>query len=190
MRHLAIVALFLSTGTGCVIVNPRNVQVGGSYDGGVARVRENPGEAPYAAALHRVLRQQRRVADEFQQQDWNDLADESNDWASYTRVLAGYADTTNDPRRFRSYCDQLLAQSEAMRTGAVRRDPMMCDRALRGSDPILNRLSQEFPTQVNQAQASPPPPAGPATSVYPPPARPTTPPPPTPRPQPSRSAVP
>jgi hypothetical protein len=157
---------------GCVIINPGDVQVATSPSPAVvATPRPSAARTAYGPTLERVLRQQGKVIDELQQRDWKDVLDEASDWTEQIRVLSGYAHATHDPVRFQAYCDRLLAQTQAIREAALRRDPVRCHGAIHGCDAVLDQLSREFPTHVGPT-ASPAPPYPPPVGASPGGARP------------------
>ncbi len=167
-------AVLISPLAGCVIVNPGELQVSASPS---PRVVSSPGHGEartaYGPALERVLRQEQKVIDELQQRDWNDVLEETSEWTEQVRSLSGYASTTHDPARFRAHCDRLLAQIQGIRDAALRQDPVACHGAIHSCDPVLDRLSREFPSrQVPVASVPPPASASPAPAGGPRPSDP------------------
>ncbi len=156
MRKLVDLSAVLLAVSGCVMVNPSDVQISASpVPVVVGEPRPAVPETAYAHGLRKVLRQQETVAKEFSKRDWHELSQEANDWAAYTRELQGYAHTSADPARFRRYCDQLLQQIRRIDDAAARRDGPGCEQAIRGCDPILNQLSRDFPTAIVPAAPAP-----------------------------------
>jgi hypothetical protein len=100
---------------------------------------------PYAAALDRVMRQQRSVENELRKRDWKDLREKVEDWQKYARRLVGAAETSHDPARMRELCEQLLTRLDAMHRAARGQEGAAVEKALDEVAPILNRLSSEFP---------------------------------------------
>ena len=121
---------------------------------------------PYGPDLERVVKQEEKVVKRLQKQDWKGLLEDTTTWTQQVRTLAGYSHTTYDPARFRTYCDQLLVQTQSIRDAALHQDPVACNTAILGCDPVLNRLSSEFPPDASMATvvASPPPAPAPAPS--------------------------
>ena len=99
----------------------------------------------YGPELEAVIKQQDKVFREIRKQHWSRVVDEAVTWTEQTRVLSGYAGASHDPARFQMYCEQLLAQVQAVRDSAVREDSVHCEQAFRACDPILNRFSRDFP---------------------------------------------
>jgi hypothetical protein len=164
------IAAFLSISCGCVVVNPKGDVKMSALPESFAfwKHSSSSGKMPYASTLRRVVDQQDKVVKKLQRQDWTGLVNETNTWTDDIRTLSGYANTTPDPNRFRIYCDQLLAQTQAIRDGALHQDPIACNNAVRGCDPVLNRMASDFPTEGPVMVASPaspaPPPGSPTRS--------------------------
>ena len=137
---------------GCVMVNPSNVHMGGVM---ASPSPSDPGsassslrETAYASSLKRVIHQEEKVVKKLQERDWEDLLKESSTWMEDTRKLLGYADTSQDPARFRQYGNELLVAMEGVRTTAQAHDASGCQLAIRRCDPILDRFSRDFPLSV------------------------------------------
>jgi len=150
---LAMICVVMLTTTGCIIVNPSEVSLSASpVPIVVASAEPSEPQTPYGPALKRVIHQQHKVVEALDECDWAEVIDEAGDWTEYIRVLSGYADTTHDRALFRQCCDQLLAQIKQIRDAAIRRDAVRCQTAIRGCDPIMDKLSREFP--VTRAAAA------------------------------------
>lgn len=136
--------LFLALG-GCLNVDTRipDVQINtpSGYSGGSSNERRTP----YGKELEKVLGQEKDVAKELKKRNWDDLADELNDWVNYTRKLMGKADTSRNPARMKDYCKQLLAEMETMQRAGRAHDAKAVQAGLDRVNPWLNRLSAEFP---------------------------------------------
>ncbi len=100
---------------------------------------------PYASALDRVLRQQTAVEKELRKRDWKELREKLDDWQKQVRKLNGMADTSDHPARLRELCEQLLARVDAMRRATRSQDAAGVQKSLDEAEPILNRMSSEFP---------------------------------------------
>lgn len=137
---LATAAVFACSG--CVVVNPSNVSVGGFS---TRRGDPGPPETPYASALRDVIEQQAAVRTEINDRDWVEAGEEIDDWAQLVRKLVGYADTSRDPIRFRAYGNELLGAIERLRLAVGRQDAQAAVNALNACDPILNKFSRDFP---------------------------------------------
>lgn len=138
--------------TGCVVVNPANVSVGGVL--GSPEYRPAAGADPtvretaYAHDLRKVIRQQDGVVKALQKHDWEELTDEATDWSKYTRILMGQAETSHDPGRFRRQTNELLSAQGELLQAAHRRDAARCEAALSRCGRLLDRLSIDFPQTV------------------------------------------
>ncbi len=152
-----LVVATLAACTGCVVVNPSNVRVSGFNS---SRADSGPPAAPYASALQNVIEQQSAVRAELDARDWVEVNEEIDDWVTETRKLMGYADTAHDPKRFRAYCNELLAAFEPLRQAAARQDPVAARERLEACNPILNRFSRDFPLT-----ATTPPPSHPTSDA-------------------------
>src|SRR4029079_5222196 len=143
------IAALLSISCGCVVVNPKgDVKMSALPDSFALWKHDgSTNKTTYGPTLRRVQEQQDKVVKKLQRQDWTGLVKETNTWTDDVRTLSGYANTTPDPNRFRTYCDQLLAQTQAIRDAALHQDPIACNNAVRGCDPVLNQLSRDFPTE-------------------------------------------
>ncbi len=137
-----LVAETLLACTGCVVVNPSNVRVSGFNSD---RADSGPPATPYASTLQSVIEQQSAVRTELDARDWVEAGEEIDDWVTDTRKLMGYADTTHDPRLFRAYCNELLAAFEPLHRAVARQDPVAARERLEACNPILNKLSRDFP---------------------------------------------
>ena len=158
IRYPLVCAALLSCG-GCVTVNPSNVHVSGILGSSSPPAPASPAagvrEPAYAHALKKVIHQQEKVAKELERRDWSELADESNDWIEYVRSLIGYADTSQNPAKFRQRANALLSATQALRRTAGQRDARACERALEACDPPLNQLCRDFPLVVTPARQAP-----------------------------------
>ncbi|HSW47206.1 MAG TPA: hypothetical protein VLM89_16705 [Phycisphaerae bacterium] len=159
----SLVAILLLWLTGCLAVNPSNVNV--NVGGFGSPRRDTPPRTPYASALRDAIEQQGAVRVQLNDGDWADAADEVNDWLQYTRTLLGHAETSHDPAKFRAYGNELLAAIERLRQAIARHDMRASQDALRACDPILDKLSRDFPLTA----PSPCPAASPSNNQAPPP---------------------
>ncbi|MBP7936032.1 MAG: hypothetical protein KA354_15420 [Phycisphaerae bacterium] len=148
--------LTATVAAGCVLVNPSNVHLGAVM---ASPSPSEPGstspsvrETAYASALKRVMHQEEKVVKQLQKRDWEDLLEECSAWMEYTRKLVGYADTSQDPVRFRQYGQELLVAIEEIRTAAQAHDANASQAAIRRCDPILDRYSHDFPLSVVPVQ--------------------------------------
>src|SRR5690606_18905068 len=116
---VVLVTAALLAGSGCVMVNPGDVQMGSPSPMAVFKPKPSDPVTPYGPALERVLNQQHKVLKEIRRGDWVEVEDEASDWVEQVRVLNGYAGTSHDPQRFRAYCEQLLVQIQAIRRAAA-----------------------------------------------------------------------
>jgi hypothetical protein len=144
---------------GCVMVNPSNVHMGGVM---ASPSPSEPGsaspslrETAYASALKRVAHQEEKVVKQLQERDWEDLLRECGTWMEDARKLVGYADTSQDPPKFRQYGNELLVAIEGVRTAAQAHDATGCQAAIRRCDPVLNEFSRDFPLTVLPARSAP-----------------------------------
>lgn len=157
-RFICIVlACTMLASTACVIVHPQQVHVAASPAPVYVDAPEpyDP-HAAYHYHMKSVLSQQAKVAKQLEEGEWDDVLDEANDWTKYTRTLNTYANTSNDPKRFRQCCAQLLVEIERLRSAAVRRDTGACERTLRTCDPLLNQLSRYAPVTAKPAPVGAP----------------------------------
>src|SRR5690606_38581453 len=104
------VASALLAGSGCVMVNPGDVQMGSPSPMAAFKPKQSDPVTPYGPSLERVLNHQHKVLKEIRKGDWVKVEDEASEWVEKVRVLNGYAGTSHDPQRFRTYCEQLLVQ--------------------------------------------------------------------------------
>jgi len=129
---------------GCVIVHPHDVHVDASpVPVFVGSPEPSDPHERYHSQIHRVLRQQAKVAKEIEKQKWKDVVEETGDWTEYTRTLNEYAEQSHDPKRFRQCCGQLLTQLEQLRSAALRHNRSECEHILRACDPLLDQLSRD-----------------------------------------------
>lgn len=103
--------------------------------------------AAYARPLRKVSEQQVKVAKYLTRREWEDVVEKSSDWTKQIRELRGYAHSSHDMQLFRECCDALLAQVQALRQAAMRRDGVQAQQAFNACDPPLNRLVRSFPPQ-------------------------------------------
>lgn len=165
-KSLLLIAFVLYACSGCVMVNPGDVSVGGPGPIQVGRPKPTEAMTPYGATLQKVIKQQDKVLKQLRKGHWSQTVDEAGDWTEYVRTLNGYAGTSHDPARFHAYCEQLLVHTQAARDAAVRSDAIRCEQAIRACDPILNSFSRDFPISA----AAPPARPAPAASTPPRPA--------------------
>ena len=157
-----VAALALSGG--CVLVNPGDVHLGSPAPAEVGRPKPTPElMRPYGPELDQVVKQQDKVFKEIRKGHWSHVADEAGKWMAQIRRLNGYSGASHDPHRFQAYCEQLLAQVQAVRDAAVREESIRCEQAFRSCDPILNNFTRDFPISALA------PPARPRASSSPPP---------------------
>lgn len=158
---ICLVLGLLSVGAaGCVMINPSDVNLGAVM---ASPSPSDPGsassstrETPYASALKRVIHQEEKVVKQLQERDWEDLLEACSSWMADTRKLVGYADTSQDPQRFRQYGNELLVAIEGVRTAAQAHDAASCQAAIRRCDPLLDRFVRDFPlSAVRDRPASP-----------------------------------
>lgn len=155
----------LAGGSGCVLVNPGDVHVGSPAPAEVNRPKPTPEPMrPYGPELEKVVQQQDKVFKEIRKGRYSHVADEASRWMEQVRRLNGYSGSSHDPRRFQTYCEQLLTQIQAVRDAAVREESIRCEQAWRACDPILNNFTRDFPISA----ISPPPRTGRPTSSPPP----------------------
>ena len=151
---LTMTSILLLAITGCLIVNPAEVSLTASpMPLIVTSPKASEPQTPYGPALTRVIRQQEKLIEAVDDLDWSDVIDEAGDWTRYVRVLSGYADTTHDRALFRECCDQLLLGIRQVRDAGIRRDSIRCQAAIRGCDPVLDKLGREFPVTRSAAAA-------------------------------------
>ncbi|HOB72961.1 MAG TPA: hypothetical protein PKG54_00410 [Phycisphaerae bacterium] len=153
---LSLVSI-LFAGSGCVMVNPGNVRVGGPAPIEVGSPKPSEPMTAYGPTLQKVIAQQDKVLKALRKGKWSKVADEASEWTEYVRTLNGYAGTSHDPEQFHSYCEQLLVHTQAARDAAVREDAVRCEQAIRACDPILNRFSRDFPISAVAPPVTKPP---------------------------------
>lgn len=135
----------LFAGSGCVMVNPGDVRVGGPAPIEVGSPKPSEPKTAYGPMLQKVIAQQDKVLKQLRRGNWSQVVDEAGDWTEYVRTLNGYAGTSHDPARFHAYCEQLLVHTQTARDAGVRNDAIRCEQAIRACDPILNQFSRDFP---------------------------------------------
>jgi|KBSSwiStaDraftv2_1062776.scaffolds.fasta_scaffold667101_1 hypothetical protein len=139
-----ITSCALLVSAGCVIVQPHDVHVAASpVPFFVGSPEPSDPQDRYHTQIHRVQRQQAKVAKELEKQKWKNVVEEAGDWTEYTRTLNEYAELSRDPKHFRQCCGQLLTQIEQLRSAAFRHDAVACEKALRACDPLLDQLSRD-----------------------------------------------
>jgi hypothetical protein len=150
-RLILVLMLVVGPLTGCALYKSDDVEVGVIEPIGGERSKADADAelpplryTPYAYALQRVIAQQEEVDRELQQRDWEDVIDEAGDWVEQVRTLRGFADTSENPARFRELSDQLLRAVILVRKVARVKAAGQCQRALDACDPLLNQFSREF----------------------------------------------
>ncbi len=119
---------------------------------------------PYAKELEKVLDKHKDVQKNLGKRDWEEVQDDAADWASRVRKLMGKSGTSANAGRMNELCSELLKEIDGLGKAAAARDAQAATGALARTEPVLNRLSSEFP--LSEAVAPPPGP-GAGTPVAP-----------------------
>jgi hypothetical protein len=154
-----VFAVLYFVSSGCVVVNPKGDVHMSPWPESWNLGGKKKNQTAYGPSLDTVVKQQDKIVKKLQKQDWTGLLDDTTKWTQDVRELQTYANTTYDPARFHQYCDNLLVQTQTIRDAALRQDPVACNAALHNCDPILDRMSRDFPTNVTVIASPPPAPA-------------------------------